>query len=199
MTIYTDEYKALLVRQYQGMPKAAAEIAMKAAIWERTYDFLRSFPVEFDIDEAYGDRLNIIGKIVGLRREESTLFELDSEYRFYLKAKIAKNVASSFMVSDEKISLQDVIQTLFEGHAYVVNRFRMNLGLVVDRTVDITKLGQINDLDLLPRPASVEYDSFVVIDPGNTFGFSNNPNSKGFASKFDTAYQGGVFARKVLI
>lgn len=33
--------------------------------------------------------------------------------------------------------------------------------------------------------------------PGLTFGFSRNHSARGFASKFNTAYQGGFFSRKI--
>ncbi|EDY8128319.1 hypothetical protein GPA73_004574 [Salmonella enterica] len=36
-----------------------------------------------------------------------------------------------------------------------------------------------------------------VRSTGLTFGFSRNHSARGFASKFNTAYQGGFFSRKI--
>ena len=65
---YTSEYEALLTKQYWEKTNARAEIAMQAGTWERIFNFLKLFEEEFDIDEAYGDRLDIIGNIVGIDR-----------------------------------------------------------------------------------------------------------------------------------
>ncbi len=68
MATFTEEYKNLLIKQYWGKTKAPAEIELQASTWERIFDLLASFPVEFDLDEATNDRLDIIGKIVGIGR-----------------------------------------------------------------------------------------------------------------------------------
>ena len=65
---FESEYINLLIKQYWEKPKAAAEIAMKASSWRRSFDWLSSFENEFDLDSATGDRLDIIGRIVGIGR-----------------------------------------------------------------------------------------------------------------------------------
>ena len=65
---FESEYVNLLIKQYWEKPKAAAEIAMKASSWRRSFDWLSSFENEFDLDSATGDRLDIIGRIVGIGR-----------------------------------------------------------------------------------------------------------------------------------
>jgi len=68
MTDYTKEYVNLLIKQYWNKPNASAEIELQAGTWERIANLLRSFPEEFDVDVATGDRLDIIGRIVGINR-----------------------------------------------------------------------------------------------------------------------------------
>ena len=68
MATFTEEYKNLLIKQYWEKTKAPAEIELQASTWERIFDLLAAFPVEFDLDVATGDRLDIIGKIVGIGR-----------------------------------------------------------------------------------------------------------------------------------
>jgi hypothetical protein len=65
---FESEYVNLLIKQYWEKPKAAAEIAMKAGMWRRTFKWIDSFSDEFDLDNATGDRLDIIGRIVGIGR-----------------------------------------------------------------------------------------------------------------------------------
>lgn len=65
---FESEYVNLLIKQYWEKPKAAAEIAMKTGMWRRTFDWIDSFSDEFDLDKATGDRLDIIGRIVGIGR-----------------------------------------------------------------------------------------------------------------------------------
>ena len=65
---FESEYVNLLIKQYWEKPKAAAEIEMKASSWRRSFDWLSSFENEFDLDNATGDRLDIIGRIVGIGR-----------------------------------------------------------------------------------------------------------------------------------
>ena len=121
----------------------------------------------------------------------------DNEYRRFLRVKIARNAAGATIASDDRVSLQDVIQTAFNGKAYVTDRKDMTLALNVSPQVSVDELRLIVKLGLLPKPAGVRYDYFYQVTPGMTFGFSRNPSARGFASKFNTAYQGGLFSRKI--
>ncbi|EOI6000501.1 DUF2612 domain-containing protein [Salmonella enterica] len=121
----------------------------------------------------------------------------DNEYRRFLKVKIAKNAASSTISSDDRVSLQEVIQAAFNGEAYVTDRKDMTLALNISPKVPPEELRLIVQLGLLPRPAGVRYDYFYQVTPGLTFGFSRNPAARGFASKFNAASQGGFFSRKI--
>lgn len=121
----------------------------------------------------------------------------DNEYRRFLRVKIARNAAGATIASDDRVSLQDVIQTAFNGEAYVTDRKDMTLALNVSPRVSVEELRLIVKLGLLPKPAGVRYDYFYQVTPGLTFGFSRNPSARGFASKFNTAYQGGFFSRKI--
>lgn len=203
MTFVTD-YQNLLIKQYWEKPKAYAEIGLQAGTWERVYDFLAEFLTEFDIDLATGDRQDILGRVVGITRQVPDVsgggsFELnDTDYRFFLRVKIAKNSGTAFMVSDDRISIQDVINQAFEGEAYVVDNQDMSLTLYVSPTVAVERLDAVRSLDLLPKPQGVRY--FIVqAEVGDTFGFADNPDSKGFANKFDMAGEPGApFATKVI-
>lgn len=239
---FESEYRDLIIKQYWDKPKARAEIELQAATWSITFQWLQSFETEFDIDLATGERLDILGRIVGINRivpfvldkiafgfdenpnargfddkftgplvgaapfldkfeQPYTTLQLnDNDYRFFMKAKIAKNAGSAYMVGDGEVSIQDVINTTFDGRAYVVDRQDMSLALYVSPVFDLERLRAIQRLDLLPKPQGVRYDIIVQAAPGETFGFSDNPNALGFANKFDLANEpGGRFAIKVIM
>jgi hypothetical protein len=218
--MFTQEYLKLLILQYFSAPKASAEITLLLGSWEKVYDFLYSFFDEFDLDLAYGHRLDIIGRIVGFSRivpeaiakeyfgfagtlnalpfGEGKLFDLfkdvgytssqldDNQYRFFIRAKIAKNVTSAYMISDDRVSLQDTIQYLFQGRAYIVDNKDMSLTIYVDESFNINDILYLQRLNLIPKPQAVNIGNIISYSTVATFGFSDNVNAVGFGQ--------GVFA-----
>lgn len=122
----------------------------------------------------------------------------DNDYRFFIRVKVALNWASAYVSSDERISIQDVILAAFNGRAYVIDNLDMTLTLYVSPTISLERLRLIRKLNLLPKPQGVRYDVVIQAEPGVTFGFGSNPNSVGFADKFDSGREGGFLARKVI-
>ena len=129
-----------------------------------------------------------------------TALELnDADYRLFIRVKIARNIALPYLVVDDGVGVREAVSVAFGGLAYVVDNLDMTLTLYVDPALDSARVQAVRDLDLLPKPQGVRYGLIVSAPVGGTFGFSNNVNSRGFASKFDTAYtNGGLFARKVI-
>ncbi len=239
MSEFSDAYADLLIKQYWEKPLAYAEISAQAATWETVRDGVSAFSDEFDLDQAMGAQLDIIGKIVGIPRNipfviikiafgfaenpdargfddkfetvadiapfldkfepTRTPLELDdSDYRFFIRARIAANIGSAIMVSDTRVSLQDVIFTQFDGEAYEIDRRDMSLALYVSPSFDSVRLRAIQQLDLLPKPQGVRYSIIIQAAPGETFGFADNPNALGFGDKFDAGVIGGLFGIKVI-
>jgi hypothetical protein len=122
----------------------------------------------------------------------------DDDYRFFIRVKVALNWASAYLTSDERIGIQDVILAAFDGRAYVVDNLDMTLTLYISPVISLDRLRLIQRLNLLPKPQGVRYDLVIQAEPGSTFGFSSNPNSLGFADKFDSGREGGYLARKVI-
>lgn len=122
----------------------------------------------------------------------------DNQYRRLIRAKVALNVCSAYIASDDRISIQEVINQAFDGRAYVVDNQNMSLTLYVSPSVSLDELRLIRQLDLLPKPQGVRYSFVIQAEPGVTFGFDSNPNSIGFADRFDPTREGGIFARKVI-
>jgi len=241
VTNFTDAYADLLIKQYWEKPKAYAEISARAAHWETIRDLIEQFGIEFDLDQATGDRLDIIGAIIGLSRFVPDIVPLsklyfgfadnpnargfddrfavvtdiapfkdkfepsytdlelsDADYRFFIRAKIAKNTGSAYMVSDVNTAIQAVVNSVFEGSAYVVDRQDMTLALYIAPTFATDRLLAIVQLDLLPKPQGVRYADIVQAQPLETFGFSDNPGSIPFGDKDVAGSQIGYFANRVL-
>lgn len=236
MSDFLNQYILYLIKQYYEKPKANAEMQMLIGAWETYADFIANFGYNFDIDNATGEVLDLIGRIVDLPRQVNevtpvsffgfdnnansagfwsitnqsrssatfyrigqssyTAYQLqDPEYRKFLKIKIAKNNCSPYLVSDEKTSLQQVVFDAFDGRAYVTDNKDHTLTLYVSPDVSDTELRLLLNLDILPRPITFSYRIIIQAEPGETFGFSSNPNSLGFASISDPSRVGGKFAR----
>ncbi len=169
----------------------------------------KSLPkIYFGFDEnpnalGFSDKFNPTVKSAPFFDKESELFtatELnDNDFRFFIKAKVALNYCSAVMASDDRISMQEVIQKAFNEQAYIVDNKDMTLTLFISPLFDLDKLELVKVLNLLPKPQAVRYDIIIQADAGLTFGFTDNPNSKGFADRFDPFYGGGVFANRIIL
>lgn len=246
MTDFEQSYVDLLIKQYWQTEKAPAEIRLQAGTWQKTVDWLRSFLDEFDLDQATGDRLDIIGRIVGVsriipnvipepvskiafgfdenpdargfddkftpltdrapfldkfeREQKYTALQLDDGgLRFFIKAKIAKNIGAPYMAGEQGVSVQKAINNLFEGRAYALDPQNMTLRLYVSPLFNVERLRAILQADLLPKPHGVEWEFIIQAAPGETFGFADNPDALPWADKFDTGQPGARFAEKILI
>jgi hypothetical protein len=198
MTDFTKQYTDFIIKQYFDKPNATGEINLKASLMEAIKNASDSLFDSYDVDIATGSTLDKIGALVGIKRVDPALND-DEKYRFFIRLKIAKNTASAFMVSDSGNSLQDVIKFAFGNSAFVVDKKTMALDLYVDDTVTEDDLILIFRLNLLPKPQAVRYNNIKRISEIPSFGFENNTLSKGFADKFDPAYNGGPFAEKIII
>lgn len=213
-----ESYEKLLIKQYWRSPKARADIALRLGTLAPIADVLLGLADAFDVDQAVGRQLDIIGRIVGLNRRVQTFLEFfgfrghtgargfgqapfyrrgepkygwttlgDESYRRFLKAKIAINNVKAKMIAPDYLSIQGAIQLASDGRAWVVDNYDMSLTLYVDPSVPLSELRLLLDLGLLARPQGVYYKVIQAAQDGY-FGFSSNPNAKGFGV--------GTWARK---
>lgn len=120
----------------------------------------------------------------------------DYLYRFFIKAKVIKNYAKATMIDENKLSIQDVIDYLFQGKAYVVDNLDMTMSIYVDKSFDFDIIRYALKLSLIPLGQGVKISEVIAYDVQNTFGFKDNPNVKGFIDKFGVA-TGGYFAERI--
>lgn len=175
---YIAEYLKMIVMQYAGKSKAVADIRVKLSSYSKIYSVINDFFTEFDLDQAFGEQLNLLGRIVGITNASLT----DSQLRFFIRAKIFKNVASAKMSTDEAVSLLDAYIFLLQGAGYVVDTQKMSLVVYVDTSIVSEEvLIAINDSKLFVQPMGVGI-SFVSSNINGTFGFGENPLSVSFGN-----------------
>lgn len=63
-----EETTNLLIKQYWEKPKAKAEIELQASTWDTVRTFLSALDPAFDLDNAVGAQLDVLGRIVGISR-----------------------------------------------------------------------------------------------------------------------------------
>ena len=91
------EYLARIISQYQNSPKFKATVQLLLQQLQTTYDGFVQMQSAFDIDNAVGAQLDIVGELVGATRSLNLPVlghvELeDSDYRFSIKAMTARNM-----------------------------------------------------------------------------------------------------------
>lgn len=75
---YLEQSLNLIILQYSDKQNARAEMTALINEYQSAWTFFENFIPSFDIDKAYGDRLDLIGKIVGLSRTVNLL--IDKKY-----------------------------------------------------------------------------------------------------------------------
>lgn len=105
----------------------------------------------------------------------------DSDYRFFIRIKIAKNHAKATMADDNGSNLNHVILSMFDGYAYMVDNKDMTLTIYIENSPKSYLLPYAITLDLIPLPQAVDI-KYISITAREPFGFSNNPNSFGFGN-----------------
>jgi hypothetical protein len=106
----------------------------------------------------------------------------DQQYRFFIKAKIMKNYSCGKIIDeDDRLSIQNAIDYIFNGIGYITDRKNMTLTLYIDRSFDEDMIQYIKQAEVLPRPQGVKYNSIVQYDNGKTFGFYDR--NGGFGDK----------------
>lgn len=179
-----DYYADLLIIQYLGKPRAYATIQAQAK--PLIMDQLPlSVQAAYDVEEAVGVQLDILGKYIGAVRTALTFtgpVELtDDEFRILLKMKIVQNNSGSSLYA-----IQSLIDRFFPGAVQVFDYQNMRLSYLFASTFGTVTLAEaFVRQKLLPKPMGVQLAS-VIYTPTltNIFGFRTYANAgvnvKGF-------------------
>lgn len=191
---YLEQSLKLIILQYSDRPRASAEMTNLLAEYQHLWDFFNEFIPNFDIDQAWGDRLDLIGKIVGFNRTINILIDKkyfgfdhqpnalgfgqapfyryydelftaldlnDTDYQFYLKAKIVKNNVRARMGGFQ--SLQLGYLNLFNNQGYIVDNKDMTISIYLQDASFVDKISIMQQLDLVPLPQGVGIKDVTVL------------------------------------
>lgn len=82
----------------------------------------------------------------------------DSDYKFFIRAKILKNASSPYISHPELVSIQDVVLQVFEGQALAIDNKDMTIFIAYDGTNPEDRINLLRKLDLIPRPTGVDLE-----------------------------------------
>lgn len=99
----------------------------------------------------------------------------DEDYRFFIKAKIAKNYQDGTIAN-----IVDSTQYLFGDSSNVVDNQDMTMNLIVNaKNMNSLTLYAVSKLDICVRPIGVMY-RYIVLTSDKPFGFKDVPGAYGF-------------------
>jgi len=170
-------YKNLITSEYQSSTKFLSWVEKVLQYLDDTSKTADSIITEFDIDNAYDGRLDIIGDIVGQPRllnfqpigGISATME-DPTYRKSLKAKIGLN-----MWKGQAANLQSLWSVLFPGAAIIIrDNEDMSLDVLIAGNFSSLEKQMITHGYIVPRPEGVQINySFGSNIPIFAYGIKN--------------------------
>ena len=104
VTTHSDEAIALLLEQFKDKPRILALLQSYITQVQAIEDAFWQLFDERWIDSGIGEQLNVIGRVVGEKRQGS----LDAEYRAFLRARIRVNRSVGLMT--DLVKIVDLIQ-----------------------------------------------------------------------------------------
>lgn len=179
-------YLNLLTSEYQGSAHLRSWLTACLRKLDNVTTCLANFTPAFDLDDAHGVQLDIIGQIVGASRNVpfqpsggvSPVLD-DATYRLFIKATVAANQWDGTISS-----LQTIWQTLFPG-----GRITIVDSQDMSATIFLTGVFSsiVNDLVLngliVPRPEGVLYNYVFTTLPAFGFDAQND-----LIAGFDTGH-----------
>ncbi len=197
MSDYINGNVSNLIIQYGSKSNAVATVTAYTEEFELIYDTSNLFDLAFNLDFAVGKQLDILGKIVGIERYIPSFGVPDDDtYRFLIRAKVIRNYAKATMGDDNKLSIQDALDFLFNNGAYVTDNYNMSMKIWLDIHTDLNLIQYLKDLNLIPTPQGVRYYYEGLFDKRGTFGFY--VHNTGFGDKFNGIDDKTYFASKIM-
>lgn len=183
MSDIQEYYADLLIMQYRSKPKARADI-MFIAGFRSGDDIILDVQNAFNLDDAIGVQLNVIGKYAGVLRAayvNGRYIDLnDDDFRALIRLAFVKNNSGSSLAE-----IQQILFDFFPGQLYIIDYKNMIISFMLDSDVGSTDFVFMALFqDLLPSPMAVGVTSIVYAPDLNSFfgfrtytaeGVRNNP------------------------
>lgn len=165
ITDYTT-FLDLLIQQFKDKPNFVAILTALSKQCEDVEDAIFEFFDQFNVDNAEGDQLDIIGNIVGIDRNGLS----DTDYRSLIRTKIIINNGSG----EFEIIIKALTDLYNATTVYMYNYGNAKLYIWVDVLLTSDDLQTI----LTFLPAGVEL--FLIVSSTNPFVFYDDPDGSGF-------------------
>lgn len=189
---YAETAAARLLAQYRERPRLRALVRELAGEVQAAEDALWGMVAQTSIDTAEGVWLDRLGAIVGEAREGAT----DTDYRKYIRARIAANRSASTVedvLSVMRAWAGGVLPTLA-----VIDRFPAGIELQLPAAVTLAELPRLFRLVRAARAAGIGVMLlYQTVDNADAFAFSSDAtlqasSSQGFGDSTNPA-TGGAF------
>lgn len=157
-------YLSLITSEYQTAPNLRAWLTAPLTLLNDATNCLAMFMPAFDLDDATGAQLDMLGQLIGQARTVSfqpsggvSPILDDATYRILLKARIAQNQW------DGKIdSLQGIWQDLFAGGTIVIEDGQnMAVTIILSGAFSSVVVDLIQQGMIVPRPEGVLYNYVI--------------------------------------
>ncbi len=179
-------YLSLLTSEYQNSTNFLNWLGFVLQIVSDLQQLFCSMDAAFDLDNAIGVQLDVLGQLIGVNRVlgfqpsggVSPVLD-DSTYRLLLKAKILQN-----QWNGQASSLYQVWGYLFPGGSIIIQD-NQNMTATIFLTGAFNSIIQdmiVNDY-IVPRPETVQYTFILSTLP--VFGFDRND---AYVAGFDTGH-----------
>lgn len=177
-------YANLLILQYVGKPKAFATIQAFA-----TMAVMDQLPVAvqnaYAIDTAVGVQLDVLGKYVGVTRNQYNFTGPvtldDDDFRLLIKIQIVQNNSGSSLAT-----IQDLLHTFFAGTISVFDYQDMTMDYFFDTDIGSNNMAEVFIKGgFLPRPMAVRLRATIIAPSGKQF--------FGFRTYFGEAFRSTPF------
>lgn len=150
-----NSYKAIITSEHRDKPKYMKTVSVLLDKLQDFYNAGESLISDFDIDNAQGKQLDLIGFKIGASRTVSVspteAYNLeDVDYRVYLKSKIAKNNWTGGIED-----LQNLWVNLFGDRIIIVDNQDMSIDIYILGTMSPTMINLLRANVIVPKPTSV--------------------------------------------
>lgn len=163
-----DYYANLLIIQYVNQPKAFSTMQLWASL--PVMDQLPSAVQNaYNINTAVGVQLNIIGKYVGVSRNQynfsGPVTLSDDDYRLLIKIQIVQNNSGSTLAA-----IQNLLNTFFAGIITVFDYQDMTMDYFFDSVIGVDNIAEVFIRGgFLPRPMAVRLRATIIAPTTNFF------------------------------
>ena len=167
------DYEQTIISQFANSPTICGLIEGLNDAIDPQADFQNFYDFVWNVATAQGFGLDTWGKIVqvkrGLTLESGPYLLDDAAYRLLIMAKAMANICAT-----TPKSINTLINKLFPGRgkSYVLDKGNMSMRYVLHWQPTEIEMAIIMQSGVLPRPAGVGIDLFIILPP--CFGFKGS-------------------------